>query len=113
MPVSLKNTNYGDSHAARRHHAVEAPPAPVGKHKPEPVPAASSATKVASVVNAKKADQETARREAAKETSPTKARTAADELTVFGANGDVEYDDSEETDDTDSIEAKPRKKKRK
>ncbi len=64
-------------------------------------------------MNAKKADQEAARREAAKETSPTKERTAADELTVFGANGDVEYDDSEETDDTDSIESRPRKKKRK
>ena len=54
MPVSLKNTNYGESHAARRHITkVPTPPAPLGKHAtPIAVPYTEPQTSAKAVPNA-------------------------------------------------------------
>ncbi len=69
MPVSLKNTNYGETHTAHRHHIRPAegkPEVKAAELKDEPLP-------------------------------------------------EIEYDDSEENDDTDAVEVvgKPKKKKKK
>ncbi len=104
MPVSLKNTNYGESHAARRHASHTEAPKPAKAHGIAPV--ASPAPKIPTA-------------------TPVMPRPIAEaakdpknkEVEVLGVpvkSSDYEYDDSEETDDTDAFDVtKPKKKKKK
>jgi hypothetical protein len=108
MPSKLSDTHYGETRVARHHRAVadSAPPtpqrvelAPIGLPTATKAAATKEAKKKLPVLNYDK-DKE----------KPVKAVSPDDTYDATGL-GEV-YDDSEETDDTDSFEPKPKKKKK-
>jgi hypothetical protein len=103
MPVSIKNTNYGESHAAVRHHAATTM-APVAVRPAPPKPQQTPTAVKAAPHAAAKSEAAKSRQQAAdaKAAAPEKAPTAADELTVFGRHPEGEKSEHWDTDRLES-----------